>query len=295
LTAALLALACGVVFADVAPPAARPELVWELSAYYTDVDLYIPLTARPMPESHGDREWQIYRDLFLQSLRPQLLLFEASVYPLPVAGQWVRRRHPSFYRDAKVGSVNWIESVTAGFQEPAAVSAFIGSAMAFERPGQAHKATNKGHMGYLVSFGTEHIAHNVLLHEPWYELEWKLKGDKSFRGDRLTWSFRVGTRQHSDPDIADTVYVGLKRNHLDFGAPLLGWLNNTDAEGTLAAASRGLMSAQLFFGKNYPLRGMGLAMNLQMGVIYENDLVYSGRLRQTRDNVLFVLRPNITF
>jgi hypothetical protein len=290
---ALLALTCCAPAG--AAEVARPELVLELSAYYTNLDWYLPLTGRPIPQSGGDSEFEVYRDLFLQSLRPQLLLLEASVNPMPIAGAWVRRRHPVFYRDATIGSVNWIEAVTAGFQEPAAVSVFLGSAMNFVRPGQPRKGTNKGHIGYLASFGTQHIAHNVLVQEPWYELEWKLKGERHFAGDHLSWSFRLGTKQHSDRDIADTVYVGMRRGNIDYHAPFLSWLRNSDVDVAAAMAAKGLATAQFLVGKSYPLSSMGLAMELQAGVIYESERLYTGRLSEPRENLIFVLRPNLAF
>ncbi|HUS24632.1 MAG TPA: hypothetical protein VM369_06770 [Candidatus Binatia bacterium] len=290
-------LAAGPAAAGDAVTGPAPGIEWtpELTAYYSNVELAVPLTARPVPQLHGADELQLYRALLLEALRPQVLLFEASVYPMPVLGAWVRRRHPSLYDEARSGGTNWIEAVTAGFPEPAAVSVFLGSSASLAPAAGAAGTSNRAHVGTLLSFGTEHIAHNRLLHEPWYELEWKLKGDRQTPGRRLSWSFRLGTRQHSDPDIADTVYLGLKRGHLDFAAPVLTWLDNSDAELTVAACARGLAAAQVLAGKSYPLQRWHLALALQAGLVYESDRVYTGRLAEPRDNVIFVLRPNVGF
>src|SRR6185369_10127265 len=121
---------------------------------------------------------------------------------------WIKRNRPGWYAGADFGSVNWIETVTAGQQEPCSVSAFLGSAMTFTRPGEERRGTNKGHMGYLASYGDRHIVRNTLVRDPWYEFEWKLKGEKNFADDHLSWSFRVGTKQHSNPFVTDTFYVG---------------------------------------------------------------------------------------
>ncbi len=281
------------------PALASPEVVWEFTPYYTSAGVYIPLTDRPLPDSSGDDELEIYRELLLQSLSPQVLLLEASVYPMPVLGTWLRRKDPGLYDDADIGSdLNWIESLTAGFPEPAALSVFLGSAMNLVKPGQPRKGTNKAHIGYLASGGLQHIKDNVLIDDNWYELEWKLKGERNFKDDRLSWSFRIGTKQHSHPEIADTAYLGLKRSNLDYNAPWLVWLANTEGEFLIAMTTEGFAPArgELLLEKRFPLRDWGFALALQGGFIYENDRSYTGSLRDNdNDNFTFVLRPNIEF
>ena len=276
---------------------AKPELVWELSAYYTDGDLYIPLTRQPIPETSSRDELEIYRQLFLASLKPQVLLLEASVYPMPLAGTWMKRHWSGTYDDVAIGGLNLLDAVTAGFQEPAAVSAFLGSTLNFVEPGQARKGTNKGNMGYLVSFGTQHIKDNVLLPDDWYEVEWKLKGDRNFVDDKLSWSFRIGTQQHSHPEISDTVYVGLRRGNLDYNAPVLSWLTNSSVDFLLASTTEEftLARGELLVEKRVPAKLWGLALALQAGFIYESNKQYSGSLRDDHSTFLFVLRPNLAF
>lgn len=277
---------------------ANTEVVWELTPYYTSAGAYIPLTDRPIRDSRGDDEFEIYRELLLQSLRPQVLLLEASVYPMPVLGTWLRRNESALHEEADIGSdFNWVESLTAGFPEPAALSVFLGSAMNLVKPGQARKGTNKGHIGYLASGGFRHIKDNVLISDPWYELEWKLKGERFFKEERLSWSFRLGTKQHSHPGIADTAYLGLKRSNLDYNAAWLAWLDNTESEFLLAMTTTGfaLARGELLLEKRFPLRAWGFALALQGGCLYENERTYSGSLRNEDHNFTFVLRPNIEF
>ncbi|MDF3822722.1 hypothetical protein P3G55_22680, partial [Leptospira sp. 96542] len=40
---------------------------------------------------------------------------------------------------------------------------------------------HRGYMGYLLSCGAQHIHNNVLIDDNWCELEWKLKGERTFR------------------------------------------------------------------------------------------------------------------
>lgn len=280
-------------------PPGTVEWVPELTPYYTDVGLYVTLGA-PLPDTTGEDELGVYRDLFLGSLHPQLLVLETSVYPLPLAGTWVRRHRPGFYEDAEIDrlNVNWIESLTSGFQEPAAVSAFLGSAVNFVRPGETRRGTNKGMMGYLLSAGTRHIRENVLVPDDWYEFEWKLKGDRQFADDHLSWSFRLGTKQNSNPEIADTVYLGLRRSNLDFRAPFLSFLTNSELAVLVAATTDGLALArtEVIGEKRYPLRLCGCGLALQLGVIIEKNRQYSGSLNENdNDHLIAVLRPNLEF
>jgi hypothetical protein len=290
--AALVLLAAAVA----AEPAAGPELVPELTAYYTSLGLYVPLAGEAIPDYSGDDELELYRELLLSSLRPQLLLLEASVYPMPLLGTWIRRHEPGLYADAQLrGDINLVESASAGFPEPAALSIFLGSAMNLVRPGERRVGTNKGHVGYLASYGDRHIRRNVLIDDDWYELEWKLKGEREFADEHLSWSFRLGTKQHGDPDIADVVYVGLRRGNIDWHGPFLDWLTNSAASFKVEAASDGIARAQLLVEKRYPLEGWGFAVAVETGVLYEGARAYRGTLRDEDDGLIFVLRPNIAF
>jgi len=281
-----------------AEEAAGAEWVPELTPYYTSLALYVPLDDRPIPDNSGEDEFEIYRQLLANSLRPQVLLFEASVYPMPVLGTWLRRNEPGFYDDGEIsGDFNWVESVTAGFREPGAVSVFLGSAMNLVREGEERRGTNKGHVGYLLSGGTRHIRRNVLVSDDWYEFEWKLKGEREFADDHLTWSFRVGTQQHANADIADQVYLGLKRSNFDLRAPFLSWLTNTAVAVKVSAVDDGmsLAGAELLLSKRYPVQALRLAIALETGFIHESRRAYSGSLRDDEDDYLFVLRPNLEF
>jgi hypothetical protein len=279
-------------------PARAVEVVWELDAYYTSAGLHIPLTDEPVPDGGQMTEREVYQRLFLDSLHPRLLLLEASVYPMPVLGTWIRSRQPGFYDDMAIGDINLVETATAGFQEPWALAAFVGSEMEFTRPDRKRRGTNKGYMGYLVSFGKKHIKDNVLIDDDWWELEWKLKGERDFDDEHLSWSFRVGTRAHKNDEIADLVYFGIRRSDVNFGGKLLSFLQNSniDVKTELTRAGTRFVRQDVIFGKNYPIKRWNLTLSLDFGVIYEKDDKYLGTLRDPDgDRLTFVLRPNIVF
>jgi hypothetical protein len=279
---------------------ARTELLWELDAYYSSLSLEIPLSDAPLPDGGALSEPEVYRQLFRHSLRPQLLMLEASVYPMPMAGTWFKKHHPSGYAAFDIANVggnqlNLIDGLTAGFQEPWALSVFAGSAMSFSPRADSD---NRGYMGYLLSYGAKHIRNNVLIDDDWWELEWKLKGERERMNDDLSWSFRLGVKNHGTPDIRDVAYIALRRSHLDYNAPLLAFLNNANLEFKTEVERRHFrfLRQELTVGYNIPLRAQGFALTLDTGFIYESQDKYTGPLADpAADNFTIVFRPNIKF
>lgn len=279
---------------------ASSEVALELDPYYTNVGLYLPLTAQGIPEMGSADELAIYRHLFLESLHPRFLLLEASVNPLPLAGVYLRRHQPGLYDNSLIGGVNMIEAVTAGFEEPAALSLFLGNVVNHGGEGAVAGRTNKGHMGYLLSGGSKHIKANQLIDDNWLELEWKLKGDQYFRSRRLSMSYRLGTKLHGNPAITDVVYLGLRRNHFNKAqaSRLLDFINNGDLEYTLTLenGSYELVQQELRFGKKWPMQQWAEAFTLDIGLIWYTSRKYSGALSENQDRTFtFMLRPNFEF
>ena len=275
------------------------EVLWELSPYYTNVGLLVPLgNSLQSVADEKMNEAEVYRQLLVNAASPDVFLLEASVYPMPWLGTELRKNSPGLYgRDDR--GLNLIPALTAGFQEPWAISAFIGNDMIFVRPGQAVKETNRGFMGYLLSYGNKHIANNQMIDDNWLELEWKMKGERIFEQDRLSWSFRLGGRFHQHPHIANTWYLGLSRSSLDFDAPILSWLHNTKINllTEFVQDSSQFSRQEIIFGKKLPVKAAWMAAwQIEVGAIYDSRKKYSGSLiEQTEKGTTFVLRPNIEF
>ena len=276
------------------------EVLQEWGAYYSSVGLYIPLSDDPFPDGGQMTEWDVYRRLFSRTLRPNVLVLEASVYPMPALGVWLRKHHPTFYDSATLGGtdLNLIQAVTAGFQEPWAASVFFGNQMKFSRPEETERDTNRGYMGFLVSAGKKHIKENVLIDDDWAEFEWKMKGERKFEVERLNWSFRLGAKMNRNPDITDTIYFGINRSSLDFKSPFLSFLSNSTLKlfTEIANDRLRLLRQELVFGKKYPIASARLAWELDFGVIYERGDKYSGSLEPlAKTSYTLVFRPNIVF
>ncbi len=282
---------------DAAPAIAeegtRAEVIWEFDPYYTNVDWSIPLTSTPIPTITSDSETEIYAKLIEGSAIPRYMLLEASVNPMPVLGTYLKSHMPGTYNQGEIGysGINLIESATAGFQEPWAVSAFFGNIAKLVRPGDTRSGSNMGYTGYLVSAGTKHIKDNVLISDNWYELEWKIKGKRDYPNDKLSWSFRVGGKFHDNPDITNVVYVSIHRSNLDGNSPFLHWVKNTefDLKVHFAQTDGQVVRGELIAGKDY-------TPTLSVGLIWSSPHEYSGELLDRSKNLLtLVIRPSVEF
>ncbi len=278
----------------------QSEVVTEMDAYYSNVGLYLSPVDAPIPTVDSDSEWSIYSDLFLRSYIPRDIVLEASVNPMPLLGVALRQRAPNFYDSMQFsGDFNLVKSVTAGFDEPYALSLFLGNVVKYRAGDIADVGNNKGYMGYLFNFGNKHIKDNRLIDDQWLEFEWKVKGDREVADQTLGWSFRMGGRWHRHPEITDVYHIGIRRSHLDFEAPVLSWLLNSGVDYRLDLNQHdgSLIQQSLFFNKKLPVRAWGMAVQIELGMIWKEAEKYSGVLagEGVGDEFQLVLRPNIQF
>ncbi len=295
-----------VVFPEETPSAASPEgnsypgieIDYELDAYYSNIGLFVPLTTTPIPDISANDELAVYGHLLRTSWPPRFFLLEASIDPMPIAGVYIKANHSNFYHDMDINGGNLIESVTAGFQEPGALTLFFGNVATFVRPGEERRETNKGYMGYMFSFGNQHIKDNELINDKWLEIEWKLKGDREFERVVHRWSFRLGVALHQNRGISDAFYVGLRRSNLDYNAPFFSWLKNSNfnLKSDFDLDDGQFLRQEFTVGKKYPFRNSELALTLDVGFIWENAKRYAPPYQTTTsDTFTLVFRPNIEF
>jgi hypothetical protein len=276
------------------------EVIWEWDPYYTDVGINIPLTSKPIPTITSDSEAVIYRNLIEGSAIPHYMTLEASVYPLPALGTYLKKHSPGFYSQGQIGNggINIFDSITAGFQEPWAVSMFFGNIAKLVRPGEKRTGSNIGYTGYLISAGKKHIKNNILVDDDWYELEWKIKGKRDYPGEKLSWSFRLGGKFNVNHDVTDVFYFSIHRSNLDHRAPFLNWLKNTSLDMKVQFSQHGgqVVREEFIFGKKYPIEGKSYSATLNFGFVWESPDEYLGTLRDRNKSLLTLLiRPSIEF
>ena len=214
---------------------------------------------------------------------------------MPCLGLAARDWGWGYHRAQVTPGLNLVRALTAGFDEPFALSLFVGNVTDFAPPGQA-EVRGRGYLGLLVSGGVGHIKDNVLIDDRWMEAELKLKGDRSGEELKLSWSFRVGLKLHGNPDVTDTLYLGLRRSRVDYqeGPPLLA---NSGVEYRFDLSLHGRPVRQLLLvDKKWPLGRGRLALVLGAGLLWESGRAYRGALADRQGAGLqFLLRPNLIF
>lgn len=276
------------------------EVLLELDPYYTNVGINIPLTSKPIPTISSNSEMEIYRNLIEGSAIPRYMTLEASIYPMPALGTYLKKNTPGFYNKGQIGNggINIFESITTGFQEPWAVSMFFGNIAKLERPGETRTGSSIGYTGYLISAGKKHIKNNTLIDDSWHELEWKIKGKLDYPDEKMGWSFRLGGKFNSNPDIADVFYFCIHRSNLDYRAPFLNWLKNSSLDIKIQFSQQGgqVVREEFVIGKKYPVYGKSYSTTLDIGFVWESPDEYIGVLRnRTTSSLTLLFRPSIEF
>jgi len=267
----------------------------ELDPYYSNVGVYVPLTETEISTVELKLEEKIYLTLLKDIFTPRFFLFEASVNPLPILGTWLKKEQEDFYDKAQVSQdLNLIEALTEGFEEPYAVSLFVGNVIRFKLPDEEKpEAINKGYSGFVVSFGDQHIKQNTLIDDQWYEIEWKLKGDRRIGPVYHSWSFRFGVKMHDNPEIADVSYFGIRREL--FNSELQGYrfLENTgiDFRIDFSRDNSDTVQKKLFVEKRWPKQQVVYTLGLG---INQTANKYSGSL-DDGDQTRLIIRPGILF
>lgn len=282
------------------PDNGRVRIETELDAYYTNAGIYISLTDAPIPDAGEKPEYEIYSNLLLSSYIPRFLVLEAAVFPMPNLGVYLKDNARSFYDNGDVThDVNLVKAVTAGFEEPYALSLFLGNVVSFTRQGERHRSGNFGYMGYLVSVSNYNIKDNKLIPDKAVELEWKIKGDRKLPTKDLHWSFRVGGKIHGNPEIKDVVYLSLRRSRLDFVDATDSLFKNSGAEYTIDLDSKTFKPLRHYFvvDKKWPLKDEKMGFSFAVGFIWQGAEKYSGSLadKGRKNEFQVVLRPNIEF
>ncbi len=292
---------CGVVSFYWSMLAYAGEWEYEVDPYYSNIAYYQTLDKSPIPELGERTEAEVYSNLFFSSYLPRFILLEASLNPMPAFGVLLKSDEAEdVYDDMTVTrKLNLVEVVTAGFEEPYAVSLFLGNMVKYRTKNTpvSEDSQSKGFMGYLASYGHLHIRKNELVQDRWGEFEWKIKGDQITQGRLLSWSFRVGTKVHDNPFVTDEYYVALKRERIEEYGDIYSWIKNGGIEFKYRVSQRTgkTIGQQIIIDKKIPLIDLGWVISLGIGFVRETQEKYSGPLSLEHSNTAFVLRPSISF
>ncbi len=329
-----LILLLAVSFSSAQEEGKKYNFEFEFDPYYSDVAFYLSLTKRPVPFLGEENEASIYKNLLYDSPLPRFFLLELSAYPLPCLAVYLKKNHRQFYNRADIGEdANLIQSICSGFEEPYAVSIFLGNLVSFKprpsptgegKPQSAEKRSSqnqrpvsssatgqrdiaeesgKGYSGYLFSRGNYHIKDSELIRDNWYEVEWKVKGDRIAPDRKMSWSFRIGAILHEHPEIKDVIYFSLHRDRIDYQIHELSFLKNTELEYRFDVNKQNWKVIRHFFlvGKSFPLGSpvakKKLVFKLRLGFLWEGEEKYTGSLARLKKEgyFQFLFRPNVEF
>ncbi|PIS46980.1 MAG: hypothetical protein COT17_05750 [Elusimicrobia bacterium CG08_land_8_20_14_0_20_51_18] len=270
----------------------------QLDPYYTAAGMYNSLTEKPIEKLTGKSESEIYKYLLENIYKPRTLVFEISLNPLPYAGTFVKRNYRNFYEDAQLTSnFNYIQALTAGFEEPWAFSVFLGNVVEFDSIKKSFEGKRKGYSGLLLDMGDYHIKDNELVYDRWIQGEVKLKGEQILRDRSLVWSFRVGGKLHDRSWIKDSVFFGFRRSRTDF-KKTGRWYENSGFELTSSFSRDKLEAIRHYFlvEKKIPSEKKRYAFTLGLGFVWDSDKKYSIKNGgDARNGFQFILRPNLEF
>ena len=270
----------------------------EFDPYYTNIAYFKTLDDSPIPELGERSESDVYRDLFYRSYLPRFVLVEASINPMPVLGVLLKSDDASGIYDnmSVTQDLNLVEVATAGFEEPYALSLFLGNMVKYESA-DGSGIKSKGFMGYLASYGHLHIRKNKLIDDRWGEFEWKLKGDQILSDRKLSWSFRLGFKIHDNPLITDEFYVAIKRERVQEKGDIYSWVENGGIEFKyrMDRETGATIGQQLIVDKKIPIVKKGWVVSLGIGFVRDTPRKYKGELLLDETTTAFVLRPSIAF
>lgn len=298
----LIVLSSGVHGVGVQRTLGHHELYAEFTnPYYAAAGVYLALSDNGIPVLDSTDEGYIYRHLITRVHRANVALLEVGAYPLPLAGAGVKAWGREYYERAAIGEVNLVQAITSSseFAEPWSVSAFLGHVVSFVGADSAFEG--RGHVGLLCSYGNRHIKDNSLHPDHWLECELKLKLDKGGKRRRYATSYRLGARLHSNSEVRDLAYVGLRRQRTDFSEPAFSLIRNTNfqlrADMALAPAEFLRLIAEV--GKKFPLRlrKRKLALGLSLGLVWQANNPYRGNLGRgfEPNSISPIIKPLIQF
>ena len=280
----------------------KPEFELELDPYYSDYAMTVAFSSEAAGGQGELGELKTYRGMLDRALVPRFLVLEASVNPLPITGVVIRNAINEAYRRASVTpSLNLVDAVTAGFEEPYALSLFLGKVIDFDPGRKTLKRRRRGYVGYLLSGGNFHIMESIMVPDNWLEAEAKVKGDLVSEKRKMSWSLRVGQKSHSNRDVADTYYFGVRRDRIDYEKTPLSLLLSAGFDYRVDFSKTDFRSLSHFVlvEKNLPFKSGQKALTFSLGFGFQwlSREKYGGALagRRTRPESRIMIRPNVKF
>ncbi|MFA5858294.1 MAG: hypothetical protein WC955_04440 [Elusimicrobiota bacterium] len=277
------------------------EFAAKFDPYYS----YLSYTTSFFPEravAIGEElsEGRIYRELFVKSFIPGYLLTEFSYNPLPAIGGYVKQYTGDIYNSMTfTPTFNLIRSLSAGFEEPWALTFFLGEILGFKYAEEEPDYMGVGYSGFLLSYGDTHIKDNTFIGDSWLQGEWKIKGARFSEHQKLVWSFRIGGKYHGNPGIKSVYYFAFDRSRTDYGFHKFSFIKNAALSYQVDFDSQKFDAVRhyLLVSKKFPIADYRLAVKVELGFVWERSSKYAGVLKPADEGDRFqlIIRPNVEF
>jgi hypothetical protein len=282
-----------------------------LDPYESYISVFCNLRTTPPPAIVAQSELEFYWLLFLRSFQPYYFLIQGTDYPLTHATSLFKHANPDLYHNldwrlSDTDTINVLQVLASGYEEPYAISFFVGYLTPFwnNAAGQ-HKQIGSASSGFVFSFGNRHVRDLELINDNWYEVKWSLKGDQETKERFLKWNIQAGEKIHDNPSLLDAWFVRLYRDHLNRNYFNVFSLQNAGIECRAEMPIRNMASLDriqdafslIYIDVNKKLpsrRWKQIVYTVDAGVSWEkyNDIIQAGKFIETLN---FFVRPNILF
>jgi hypothetical protein len=286
--------------------------------YRTYSSLYFNfLRNDPIEVMNPKQEYRVFTRLLEKIYAPHYFLLQGTIYPAATMSSFIETDNPRFFKRFKTYfDLNLLRAVGGGYEEPYAVSVFLGNLIFFSRENildtltcTERRQTGSALGGFLISGGQWHIQDNIRIADWWYEIMLMLGGslnETSIR--RIEWNFRTGLKFHQNPLPADVAVVTIQRDHSEW--KYRGWsLKRNSSFKYICHFPIGKDARHLpftsrhyfIFSKKYPLPkpifGINFLFKFGLGVDWEYIKEFDRQPRtfnsQETSSLSWVIQPNI--
>jgi hypothetical protein len=201
-------------------------------------------------------------------------------------------------------SLNAFELLASGYEEPYALSLFLGYLAPFWGTGDQgqRKQVGSASSGFVFTIGDQHIRAMDLVVDNWYELKWSLKGSRETKDSFLKWNLQLGEKLHDSRAVMDAFFVRFYRDHLDKNDHTLFTLRNAGIEYRAEMPVQRPMDIQgvkdffslqyLDVGKKFPSRRWPrIVYTVNAGAVWQKYDEFD----HYSENLNFFVRPNVMF
>ena len=268
-----------------------------LGAYKTFGSVNINLQKDiPHQRISPDREVEIFKTLFSRIYVPKYILLQFTIYPFASVSSFLETNKPEVFNKFEIyNDFNILRAVGGDFEEPYAISLFLGNIIGFQYKPQNEMNTivapksarriNSILSGFLLSGGHSHIQDNILISDNWLEILLMMTGRWEVPKIRdVLWDFRIGYRFHENKLVTDVAVFSLKRDHTEWRYSGWSLFRNSTLQALFYvpvgadASNRPFFTRQLFLlGKKYPvfLFKRTIMLKIALGMLWEQTRLYN--------------------